>query len=185
MISHSLFSFSQKPDSIRMEQDSAHKAHIDSIRNETEKLKKNHWRIGNYTNVFKEETGEKYVYGGALGKFSNSATTDSNLFVQVIFDNDGVGFIFKEYMRIEKKGDGDMIFSFKGDDGEVLSANFYNSSNGRIYTSERKKRNKQIFDFIISKKEIKVYAKGHGEYYFNIDTKYLKEKLVEAGLIEQ
>lgn len=59
------------------------------------------WQIDYYVDEFNEATDEGYISNSTyfLGKFSNSATTDSNLLVEVLVDNTDVNFFLYEYGR--------------------------------------------------------------------------------------
>ena len=76
--------------------DSVHKASIDSIRAITDILKRNQWKIDEYVDKFKDKTGEKFVYAFCTGTFSNTATTNSRLYVGVSLDKNVVRFDLRE-----------------------------------------------------------------------------------------
>lgn len=44
------------------------------------------WKLGEYINDFDEPTGEKYVYTNILGRFSNIATSNSSLRVNILIN---------------------------------------------------------------------------------------------------
>ena len=62
------------------------------------------WKIGEYTDEFNQPTGKKYIVVDSYGKFSNSATTDSNLLAAVQIDKDNIGIMLWEYGRNLVKG---------------------------------------------------------------------------------
>lgn len=66
------------------------------------------WVVGYYVDEFNEPTDERYVTNieNIVGKFSNSATTDSNLVVQFAIDNDYVCIFLYEYGRNLVKNNG-------------------------------------------------------------------------------
>ena len=55
------------------------------------------WSISYYLDEFQDPTHEPYVVGEFVGNFSNSATTNDNLNVQVMVDSTTVRFRFFEY----------------------------------------------------------------------------------------
>lgn len=57
------------------------------------------WTSKYYVDIFDQPTDEAYVTGKDVfvGKFSNSATTDSLLYVKVLVDKDEVAFVLYEY----------------------------------------------------------------------------------------
>ena len=58
-----------------------------------------HWSIGFYVDEFDKPTGEKYVWGHTNGVFSNSATTNSDLYVTFIIDKKNVSIKLYKYGR--------------------------------------------------------------------------------------
>lgn len=55
------------------------------------------WKVKKYVNEFQEETDYTYISGVFKGVFSNSATTDSELYAQVLIDDYGVYIKLNEY----------------------------------------------------------------------------------------
>lgn len=86
-----------------------------------------HWRVGNYKDEFGDATGQKFTYFHTEGTFSNSATTNEELHVEVIVDLNYVQFEMLEYGRlkitdlfdnstytIRVKDDKDQVHTFSG-----------------------------------------------------------------------
>lgn len=74
----------------------------DSINRINERLEKERqkcekWYIGNYVDDFDDPTGEKFIGFKTSGSFSNSATSNSNLNVKVLVDNNDFGIELMEY----------------------------------------------------------------------------------------
>jgi hypothetical protein len=68
--------------------------------NQTEdKVKKENWSIGSFVDDFGEKTGVKFIHNAIKinGKFSNSATNNSNLKVDFIISKKDVGIELYEY----------------------------------------------------------------------------------------
>lgn len=53
------------------------------------------WQSGEYTNEFNDSTGIRFLANATVffGKYSNSATTNSQLFVKIFFDKNGTASI--------------------------------------------------------------------------------------------
>ena len=65
----------------------------DNVENEKHDV----WKVKKYVNEFQEETDYTYISGVFKGVFSNSATTDSELYAQVLIDDYGVYIKLNEY----------------------------------------------------------------------------------------
>ena len=169
--------------------DSIAKVQRDSIKlaNITELGK---WHIGDFVNDFDEPTGEQFVYSEIYGTFSNSATASSRLKIYVQFlhyaFNDpydySVRFLFDEYNdgTYEKEE----CTSIKVVNKQLrkvyreYSASRYDyleDSNGEFYSTERILSEEGEYEFEMRFKYGTVYR-------FNIDTKYINNALVKAGL---
>lgn len=142
------------------------------------------WKIGNYVNDFDEPTGEHFVYSEFYGTFSNSATAGSTLRIYVTVTTDyGVSFRFDEY-----------------DNGTFEEREYCNSAKvvnkklRSVYTFEssynyhwfRDENGKSIsVDSILMKEGIYefYYRLKYGtNYSFKIDSQYLNNALVKAGI---
>jgi hypothetical protein len=55
------------------------------------------WEVGAFVDNFGDATNGKFVSTFVEGEFSNSATTSSYLFVQVIMDRESAGIFLREY----------------------------------------------------------------------------------------
>ncbi len=64
-----------------------------------DKVKKENWSIGNFVDDFGEKTGAKFIHNAIKinGKFSNSATNNSNLRVDFIISKKDIGIELYEY----------------------------------------------------------------------------------------
>ena len=76
------------------------------------------WELGYYVDEFNIPTDEKYIRNilPFRGTFSNSATTNSELLVRVLFDKDGFSIMLYEY-------------------GDYLVKNSYSSEDQRYYVT--------------------------------------------------
>lgn len=61
------------------------------------------WELKYYVDEFKTPTDEKYIQQTARGTFSNSATTNSNLLVKFLVDNENITIALYEYGRMQVK----------------------------------------------------------------------------------
>jgi hypothetical protein len=148
------------------------------------------WHIGDFVNDFDEPTGKHFVYSEFYGTFSNSATASSKLRVYVQFlhyaFNDpydfSVKFLFDEYDNgtYEKEE----CTSIKVVNKELrkvykeYSASRYDylvDSNGEAYSTKGILSEEGVYEFEMRFKYGTVYR-------FNIDTKYINNALVKAGL---
>lgn len=58
------------------------------------------WTLEYYVDEFDEPTDEAFLYAKNIsGTFSNSATTDSNLYVELVLDKENFGIFLYEYGR--------------------------------------------------------------------------------------
>ncbi|HLT71100.1 MAG TPA: hypothetical protein VKZ75_00545 [Cyclobacteriaceae bacterium] len=57
------------------------------------------WKLGAFVDQFGDPTDEKYVRTEVEGVFKNSATSGSNLFVEVLLDKTSAGIFLHEYSR--------------------------------------------------------------------------------------
>ena len=66
---------------------------------EPEPVKEEDWAIGYYVDEFEEPTDDAYITNTQyiIGKFSNSATSNSELLVQVLVDDEKVSIFLYEY----------------------------------------------------------------------------------------
>jgi hypothetical protein len=154
------------------------------------------WKIGDYVNDFNEPTGEHYVYQRIHGRFSNSATANGDLLVKIV--------IHKGYSRYALK-DIDIDVNYdeycNGTIDEKGFGNWRQYDAIRIVCHDTKKVyvNDQSFRDLhengtdnyflmldILKQNNKIDFKVRGDYktvyYYTIDTKYLENALLKAGI---
>lgn len=149
----------------------------------------NNWKVGHYVDSFDEPTGDKYIRGVFPGKFSNSATTDSPLKVEVYVDADStVIFRFWEYeSRLVKDEEGAIVIAKDGN-GEThrweSDLHGFNDidHNGNFKSPYLYGYPKGLFWQIIDKGGIPSFVIYVGkysksDYKFSIDTQGLKEQL--------
>ncbi|MBE6187069.1 MAG: hypothetical protein E7142_06955 [Rikenellaceae bacterium] len=148
------------------------------------------WHIGDFVNDFDEPTGKHFVYSEFYGTFSNSATASSKLRVYVQFlhyafsdpYDFSVKFLFDEYDdgTYEKEE----CTSIKVVNKELrkvykeYSASRYDylvDSNGEAYSTKGILSEEGVYEFEMRFKYGTVYR-------FNVDTKYINNALVKAGL---
>ena len=95
------------------------------------------WKVGEYTDEFKQPTGKKYMSVDSYGTFSNSATTNSTLYAILQIDKDNIGIMMWEYGNYLLKG----TFDYENYDITILD----------------EKGTKYYFDGIIYKSGTRVY----------------------------
>lgn len=132
------------------------------------------WSIRSYVDDFGDETEEKYIGFDKyiVGTFSNSATTDSELYVQFLIDKaNGVAIQLLEYGNsfVKAFSDTDYSITVKKESGEKFTTSGTMPKNDdRIYCSD----NSAIIDAISSGEDVSFYIEisngGMSTYLFTI-----------------
>ena len=130
-----------------------------------------HWSIGFYVDKFDEPTGEKYVWGHTNGVFSNSATTNSDLYVTFIIDKKNVSIKLYEYGRnhpVKSGGSYDVIY--KQNDNKHYGSGFLGSDKLKL----DRKDGMEVVKMFIKGDEVQFHIDefmGHSqsEYKFTIN----------------
>ena len=150
----------------------------DSPKNELPKINKDKgeygiWKVSYYVDDFGEPTKEGYVFTSCTGKFSNSATTNSELGVKFIIDESVFCFQFKA----------------KRSDGEILEFETLNDEYGHNFVQSEYRQ--KIRDFLQQGKgEVKFIAECResnllSQYEFTLkDISYLSEALAAIKVSE-
>lgn len=123
------------------------------------------WDLGEYVDDYGDKTGEKYIYTMAEGNFSNSATTNSGLTVQVLAKKGKVQLYFYEYNSSLAKDDEAMDLKIKDENGEEYKFGLWVGSNGCGYISSYRQGNKddKFLELLMNNKSLKCSSKM-GEY---------------------
>lgn len=180
----SFISCTSTPQTDKQEQKQA-----DSPKNELPKINKDKgeygiWKVSYYVDDFGEPTKEGYVFTRCTGKFSNSATTNSELGVEFIIDESNIHIPLYEYNRNHPVKGYLNTFQFKAkrSDGEILEFETLNDEYG--YNSVRTKYIQKLKAFLQqSKGEVKFIAECResnllSQYEFTLkDISYLSEAL--------
>ena len=90
------------------------------------------WEIDYYVDEFQEQTDEKYIKQAALGTFSNSATTNSDLLAYILIDKDYIRLQLKEYCSSYVKDDEAIRFRIKSGDSLVTEMDMWVNRDGYI-----------------------------------------------------
>ena len=90
------------------------------------------WEIGHYVDEFQEETEEKYIKQSALGTFSNSATTNSDLVAHILVDKNDIRLRLQEYGRRYAKDDESIRFRVKSGDSLVTEFSMWVNRDGYV-----------------------------------------------------
>lgn len=145
------------------------------------------WEIGKYVDSFDEPTGKEYLRGVFHGRFSNSATTDSPLSVEVYVDADStVTLRLWEYNSHLVKDEKGAIIIAKDGLGETHRVDSYDlrdiDNDGNFTSPYNYKYPEGIFWHIIDKGGVATFRIYLGEYSksdykFSIDTQGLKEQM--------
>lgn len=135
------------------------------------------WDLGEYNDEFKQPTGKKYMVARAIGIFSNSATTDSDLIACVQIDQDNVAILLWEYARNLVKG----IYDYEYYQVTILDENeTKHTFTGTIYKGDTRiyfKDNdrERVFDLLKNNDSLYIYLVASkysvSTYLFEIDTK--------------
>ena len=100
------------------------------------------WELGYYVDDFGEKTEKGYIFTQIFGNFSNSATTNSDLKIHFIIDENNIRIQLFEYARNHPvKGEGEIKFKVKDKNDEVHEIHASNGRNGytEIYSFDDKK----------------------------------------------
>ena len=155
----------------------------DSIKAENaDQAKSNGWEVKRYVDEFGDPTGNIYIEKNEYGTFSNSATTNSDLTVNVMVDSASIKFIFYEYGSHQKKGDGFLTFKCKTEDGKIEEFRLYNPENGYLFLDGREADFRKFF---FENTKIKCSCKDNsesGEYHFQLNTQGLKEVMTKEKI---
>ncbi len=143
------------------------------------------WKVGYYVDEFEEPTQEAYVQTNVVGKFSNSATTNSDLRVNIIMDADGVRLDLYEYARNHPtKGEGTVNFKARDAEGNILEFTTYNGDSGANFVST--KFENDVRALLLKGGVIKFIATAgkysKSEYNFEVDASYLQNALDEGKI---
>lgn len=144
------------------------------------------WKIGDYVNDFDEKTGDKYVDANFYGYFSNSATASDILRVYVRIDKYQMTFKYDEYDNGTYE------------DEVLISAQVVNKDKRKKYITENfwgfvevgddntySKDNICGIDKILIDEgvyDFHMRFKYKTEYKFSINSSYLNNALIKAGL---
>lgn len=143
------------------------------------------WRIGDFVNDFDEPTGEKYVYANFCGKFSNSATANDKLRINIRIygekKNPIVDFRFDEYDNgtyEDNKIEYTKIVNKKSRKNYIGERSFYS------FTDIKSKKDYRLKDILTKEGTYDFYMRLDYKivYEFSINTHYLNNALIKAGL---
>ena len=154
-----------------------------------EELKKmGSWNTGIFVDEFGDPTNKKFLKITALGKFSNTATNNSDLRVDMFLDGDDISspwFRLYEYNRSNPlKGYFDVHgYRCRGKDGGGRVKNFdlslYRGGNSLRFSSKRQA--KQFVELIENENSAKFSCydikNPSTKYFFQLDFKYYKNAL--------
>ena len=149
------------------------------------------WKIGDYVNDFNEPTGEHYVYQRIHGRFSNSATANSDLLVRLIIRKDSRNDIrvdteYDEY--IDGTIDGKNFNWRKYDAIKIIcheTRKVYFNDHGRRALQERGTNNYTIMLSVLKQGgniEFRVRDDYSTVYYYTVQSDYLENALLKAGI---
>lgn len=136
------------------------------------------WNQGVFTDSFGDPTGNKYIISNTIDStFSNSATKNSKLFVELLISSEpSVGIFMSEYSgnRPAQKFEG--YIQAKNENGKTYSSTVFewNRSGGiSIYDK------KDLIKFLRNSKNVKfvVSDKYSSTYHFSLDTQKLEAAL--------
>lgn len=131
------------------------------------------WEIGYYVDNFGEATKEPYISTDLSGKFSNSATTNSDLNVRFLVDKSSIRIQLYEYAGNHPiKGEGIIYFKIRDKNGKEHEIRAFNSSTGN--TNVDQDDFKKLKNILLSGGTIKFIALAGkygspSQYSFTID----------------
>lgn len=149
------------------------------------------WRIGEFVNDFDEPTGEHYVYQIILGKFSNSATAGSDLHVRMIIRRES-----QSYIRVDTEYDEYMDGTIEGKNYNLRRNSaikivchktrkvYYNDAQMRALQENGTYNYTDILPILKQggKIEFRVKDDYSTVYYFTVQSDYLENALLKAGI---
>ncbi len=140
------------------------------------------WKIGNYVNDFDELTGEHYVYAIFFGSFSNTATAKSTLRIIVKVTKYSIDFLYDEYDDGTYENEKEAYCSIVN---KELRKSYYREGYNSSYINKETHNTHNLEDILLEEGEYKFYLvlKDKSQYNFTINTEYLNNALVKAGLI--
>ena len=147
------------------------------------------WKIGDYVDDFGDPTGEHYVYQNIIGSFSNSATSNSSLkvFVKVyrFQDRIHVDFKYDEYCN----GTIDDTYCYKQKFVCHNLRKVFEDYGIDSYIEKGLERNeanaiKDIDMLLLEDTFEATCIEDKTKYYFTINTKYLENALIKAGILK-
>lgn len=145
------------------------------------------WGIGNFINDFDEPTGEKYVHANFWGQFSNSATANDKLRINISIYGDKknpiVDIRFDEYDNgtyEDEKIEYTKIINKKSRKKYIGERSFYS------FTDIESKEGNRLIDILTKEGVYEFYMRLDYKtvYEFSINTNYLNNALIKAGLKE-
>lgn len=124
--------------SVKLKEDSLFKIYRDSLQAVSDaKLayENRPWKIGEYSDQFGDPTGEKFISTNTIGNFSNSATSNSDLWVKIIIEKSIAGLFLHQYSPSDQAekfiGNGKMFLkNEKGEKIEILIGGHWNQNGG-------------------------------------------------------
>ena len=151
------------------------------------------WKIGHYVDDFGEPTGDNFLYANIMGVFSNSATAQSSLRVYVDMNKYGIGLDFDEYNNGTYE-DEDFVFVkiINKEARKIYECSGYSSVlsifsflydvtedwQDRTHTTLTEiLKNEGVYEFYIESKYRTIYR-------FTIDSRYLENAMIKAGIKE-
>lgn len=141
------------------------------------------WGIGNFINDFDEPTGEKYVHANFWGQFSNSATANDKLRINISIYGDKknpiVDIRFDEYDNgtyEDEKIEYTKIINKKSRKKYIGERSFYS------FTDIESKEGNRLIDILTKEGVYEFYMRLDYKtvYEFSINTNYLNNALIKA-----
>lgn len=122
------------------------------------------WELGAYINEFGEKGAQKYLMLIGNGKFSNSATTNSEMRAILYMDKDDFSFKLIEYNSSVVKTDDSYTYRIKDSDGDVYEMTLYNSDSSGQMSSWGSKDMKKMEEILAKGGIITVSVKEKNAY---------------------
>ncbi len=146
------------------------------------------WEIGYYVDDFGEKTKKAYVSTELLGTFSNSATTNSNLRVRFLIDNQSIRIQLYEYARNHPiKGEGTVIFKARDTNNKEYTIRAWNSDSGDTSVNDGTGNIGALRQLLLEGGALKFIATAGSystsEYKFTLENAdFLENALLKAGI---
>lgn len=145
----------------------------DEVKKVIKKVEKKNWKVRHFADSFGDPTKNRYIESSSVGVFSNSATKNSPLYVDImVISDEYIGIFLFEYSRRRP------ATYFIGNNGRVLMKNSYGEKHKITYISKWGQsgglsiRNGEAIRFLkrsVGLVKFVIYDEHSSQYHFSIN----------------